>query len=198
MGVLGSSAILAALATMVQPLRLVEQAKGRRRHATSGARAGRDGVSTAAGKRVALAITKVGTKGPDTLIGTKDTDKLRGKGGSDRLIGREGTDDILGGGGNDVIRGGPGSDDDVLRDWGLDGGDGADVIHGGPGDDFLSDGADRAEDRLGGGDGNDGIDAEDSPGARDVIRCGAGKDRAFVDGKDEVRDDCEQVFHIHG
>jgi hypothetical protein len=34
---------------------------------------------------VALAVTKIGTDGPDTLWGTNGADKLIGKGGNDKL-----------------------------------------------------------------------------------------------------------------
>jgi Ca2+-binding RTX toxin-like protein len=135
---------------------------------------------------LALAITKVGGTGNDRLIGTKGPDKLVGKGGRDNIEGR---------GGKDVIRGGPGSDSPSgTGSRGLHGDFGADVIWGGPGDDLLSDGPpiDSAVDSLGGGDGNDWLIASNTPAARDVLRCGAGRDRATVDREDEVRD-CESV-----
>ena len=68
---------------------------------------------------VALAATKIGTDGPDTLMGTKGSDALSGRGGTDWIDGRAG---------NDVIRGGPGNDDPLSsRPIGiLDGGGGAD------------------------------------------------------------------------
>jgi len=79
---------------------------------------------------VALAVTRIGTDGPDTLMGTKGSDQLLGKGGSDRINGR---------GGNDVISGGPGNDEfsGPRPDGILAGGRGADVISGGPGGDLL-------------------------------------------------------------
>src|SRR5918995_7245776 len=77
---------------------------------------------------VALAVTKIGTDGPDTLMGTK---------GSDQLLGRGGTDWIEGRGGKDVISGGPGNEHQLrffLSPIGmLDGGPGGGVILGGPG-----------------------------------------------------------------
>jgi Ca2+-binding RTX toxin-like protein len=148
---------------------------------------------------VALALNKIiGTKGSDLLIGTNGPDWLNGKGGNDRLIGREDRDNILGSRGNDVIRGGPGSDSPRgPGTWGLHGDIGADVIHGGPGDDLLTDGSTNhgdGVDRLGGGGGDDWLIASSSaPPSRDVLRCGAGRDRASVDREDEVRDDCERV-----
>ena len=69
-------------------------------------------------------------------------------------------------GGNDTILGGAGDDR-------IDGGAGNDVITGGSG-----------ADRLFGGPGSDTIYAAD--GERDVIDCGAGRDRAVVDSFDKV------------
>ena len=139
---------------------------------------------------VALAVTKIGTDGPDFLIGTR---------GSDELFGKAGTDWISGRGGDDVISGGPGSDDPLSRAVGmLDGGPGADVISGGPGQDYLDAGSwprDSAVDTLNGGDGNDFLHAENRPAARDIVSCGAGsRDGAVVDRKDIVSDDCERIF----
>ena len=137
---------------------------------------------------VALAATKIGTDGPDTLMGTKGSDALSGRGGTDWIDGRAG---------NDVIRGGPGNDDPLSsRPIGiLDGGRGADIISGGPGIDLLFDGPLRegAQDILKGGDGNDDLTTYNRPAARDMVSCGAGRDLADVDRKDIVSDDCETV-----
>ena len=137
---------------------------------------------------LALALTKVGGPGGDTLMGTKGSDKLLGRGGSDWIDGR---------GGKDLIRGGPGSDEELSPSIGqLDGGGGADVISGGAGDDSLSDGplGDPAVDNLRGNAGNDFIITANRPAARDIVDCGAGGDDfASVDPKDEVGDDCERV-----
>ena len=73
---------------------------------------------------VALAVTKIGTDGPDTLKGTNGTDTLIGKGGNDALFALGGVDNLLGGEGKDwlltgerralagykVSAGGPGND----------------------------------------------------------------------------------------
>jgi hypothetical protein len=83
-----------------------------------------------------------------------------------------GDDEIFGGGGGD----------------GLVGGSGKDLIDGGDGNDELIGGPDK--DRLIGGAGDDRIEARD--GERDVVKCGPGKDVAFVDKKDEVKG-CEKV-----
>jgi hypothetical protein len=46
---------------------------------------------------VALAVTKIGTDGPDTLRGTNGADNLLGNGGNDDLFGLGGRDNQLGG-----------------------------------------------------------------------------------------------------
>ena len=136
---------------------------------------------------VALALTKFGGPGADTLMGTKGSDKLLGRGSSDWIDGR---------GGKDVIRGGRGSDNVLSPAIGqLDGGGGADLRSGGPGGDDLNDGpfSDASVDRLMGGDGNDFLISANGPVARDIVDCGAGRDDfAAVDRKDTVRD-CERV-----
>ena len=57
---------------------------------------------------VALAVTRIGTDGPDTLRGTNKADTLIGLGANDRIFGGlRGNDTLLGGPGKDVvIRGG--------------------------------------------------------------------------------------------
>jgi Ca2+-binding RTX toxin-like protein len=52
---------------------------------------------------VALALTKIGTNGPDTLRGTNGNDNLLGKGGNDRLFALNGRDTLLGGPGKDWV-----------------------------------------------------------------------------------------------
>jgi Ca2+-binding RTX toxin-like protein len=47
---------------------------------------------------VALAVTKFGTNGPDTLQGTNKADNLLGKGGNDVLYALGGRDTLVGGG----------------------------------------------------------------------------------------------------
>jgi len=142
---------------------------------------------------VALAVAKIGTDRPDFLMGTKGSDVLSGRGCTDWIEGRAG---------NDVIRGGPGNDHDLFFSQAigmLDGGSGADVISGGRGRDLLFDGpwpGDSAVDILEGGDGNDFLSAENRPAARDMVSCGGGRDRAWVDRKDIVSDDCERIRRI--
>ncbi|MGD9572780.1 MAG: beta-propeller fold lactonase family protein [Thermoleophilia bacterium] len=88
--------------------------------------------------------------------------------------------------GDDVLYGTAG--DDVIRGKGGD-----DVIRGHRGDDVLIGG--RGRDRLIGGPGDDRIHARD--GARDVVRCGPGRDLALVDAGDRVRG-CERVVRALG
>ena len=125
---------------------------------------------------VALAVTKIGTSGPDTLRGTNGDDNLLGKGandvlyalgGMDNLLGAEGKDWLLTGerralGGNKVSGGGPGND-------GVAGGLGSDTVLGGSGNDFVfgDKGSDRA---VVGGEGRDDIDG------------GTGSDRMLGEG----------------
>src|ERR671920_159569 len=74
---------------------------------------------------VALAVTKIGTNGPDTLKGTNAADTLIGKNGNDRIFGLRGNDNVVGGDGNDLVA------DGILQEHSTDtlsGGDGNDVI----------------------------------------------------------------------
>jgi len=168
---------------------------------------------------VALAVTRIGTDGPDTLRGTNGADNLLGGndalfslGGRDTLLGGEGKDWVLGGnqqralGGDKNLVGGPGNDgvlggegsDSVLGGSGndsADGGTGPDNILGGDGKDHLTDGERRggATDILTGGDGNDVIDPFNKPAKRDVVTCGGGFDRVLADRADVVAPECEKV-----
>jgi Ca2+-binding RTX toxin-like protein len=124
---------------------------------------------------VTLPITAAydGGPGDDRLRGGDQDDTLAGDAGNDSLSGAAGNDTLVGGAGDDVLSGGAG--DDALL-----GGAGNDLIVGGPGADTMSGGA-----------GNDVLRAAD--GTRDVVRCGAGRDRAVVDRKDVVSRTCEHV-----
>jgi len=55
---------------------------------------------------VALAVTKIGGPGPDTLRGINGVDNLFGNGGNDKLYGMRGRDNLLGGSGKDLVLGG--------------------------------------------------------------------------------------------
>ena len=98
-----------------------------------------------------------------TIRGTRKADYLAGGGFDDTILGLGGNDTLVGGAGADRILGGAGND----------------VITGGIG-----------RDRISGGAGSDTIMAAD--GDRDIVDCGAGSDRAVVDGIDVVVN-CESV-----
>jgi Ca2+-binding RTX toxin-like protein len=123
------------------------------------------------GCRVALQ----GTDKPETLTGTDAGDIIFGYGGADRIRGAAHHDCLLGGRGSDTLRGEGGDDR-------LTGGSGADVLIGGPGTNAYD-----------AGKGNDVVQAVN--GRREVIRCGAGKDRARVDRRDRVYS-CERVTRV--
>jgi Ca2+-binding RTX toxin-like protein len=157
---------------------------------------------------VALAVTKIGTDGPDTLRGTNGADTLIGKGGNDVLFALRGNDTLLGGPGKDIVWGGKACCGGSLSDYSggdknLLGGDGNEVVVGGKGsdnilgeegNDLLSSGppGESSANRLFAGDGNDVILVR-QPGAKDIVTCGGGFDRVFAERIDVVASDCERV-----
>jgi len=86
------------------------------------------------------------------------------------------------------MSGGPG------RDY-VFGGGGADVLKGGNDNDWVDaqESIEQGVDRLRGDRGNDFLTAFNRNARRDYVRCGAGRDRAIVDSKDIVADDCETI-----
>jgi len=158
---------------------------------------------------VALAVTKIGTNGPDTLRGTNGDDLLLGKGGNDQLFSLRGNDNLLGGRGNDIVAGGngqhtQGGHKNLLGGPGNDlvnGGLGSDDVVGNEGNDLMFDGEfdhHVRRDNLSSGAGNDVMDTLQYPAAKDVLACGSGFDRVVVDTKDVVAADCERVKVAHG
>jgi RTX calcium-binding nonapeptide repeat (4 copies)/WD40-like Beta Propeller Repeat len=161
-------------------------------------------ATSSALRRLTLDCRIDGTRRRDVLIGTELSDVISGRRGDDRISGLDAPDTLLGGPGDDSITGGPrrsGDDADYI-----DGGPGDDVLNGGSapqseyrgtddlilgrsGADMLRGGPGR--DSLDGGPGNDTIRARD--GEPDQVRCGTGRDRAFVDRHDHVARDCETV-----
>jgi hypothetical protein len=120
----------------------------------------------------ALAVTKtcsnnpcVGTKGPDRLIGTDVKNEIRGLLGPDYIAGKPRADDLYGNRGKDEVRAG----------------NGRDRVFGG-----------RGQDELYGGGGNDTMNSRDD--YQDNINCGLGTDTAYVDRRDQINEDCENVF----
>jgi Ca2+-binding RTX toxin-like protein len=112
-------------------------------------------------------LAVLGTNGPDTLTGGGEGEVVVGFGADDRLRGE---------GGHDCLVGGPGADR-------LTGGDGHDRIAGGGGRDVLIGGAGVNVYDAGGG--NDLVRARN--GRPESVRCGSGRDRAYVDRRDRVR-----------
>jgi Ca2+-binding RTX toxin-like protein len=154
---------------------------------------------------VALAVTKIGTNGPDTLRGTNGDDRLVGKGGQDDIFALAGDDSLLGGPGKDYIAGGGvflprGGDKNLLGGSGNDfvgGGLGSDNIVGGDGNDFLLGGefvTPAAKDIISGEAGNDVIEVINNPAGEDIVTCGSGVDRVWADRDDLIAPDCERVF----
>ena len=156
---------------------------------------------------VALAVTKVGTDGPDILRGTSKADNLLGRGGNDQIFGEGGHDNLLGGPGKDFMGTGNerlagGGDTNLVGGPGNDavvGGFGADNVVGNEGNDFLIGGPglhprEAPNDKLLGRDGNDVFDVLNRPAAKDVVVCGRGFDRVFADRKDVIAPGCEKVF----
>jgi hypothetical protein len=120
----------------------------------------------------ALAATKtcsvnpcVGTKGADRLKGNATKNEIRGLRGADYIAGKQRADDLYGNRGQDEVRAG----------------NGRDRVFGG-----------RGRDQLYGGGGNDTMNTQD--GYKDDVNCGLGTDIAYVDRRDRVNEDCEDVF----
>jgi Ca2+-binding RTX toxin-like protein len=154
----------------------------------------------------ALAVTRIGTDGPDTLRGTIRADNLLGNGGNDLLLGLAGNDQLLGGAGKDIVNGG-----NLARpfkgDKNLVGGEGNDAVQGGLGSDNSVGGEGNdymvggeffdqppAKDTLSGGDGTDVVVVINDPAGKDIVVCGRGFDRVWADRDDLIAPDCEKVF----
>lgn len=132
-----------------------------------------------------------GTEEDEAMGGSEDPDEIFGAGGDDDICGEAGDDQLSGGPGSDKIDGG--ADDDSAsggkgRDF-IFGDNGNDSLRGDAGNDDIVGG--KGRDKVIGGSGNDRIDVKD--GVRDVVKCGAGKDKVYADRRDVVADDCEQV-----
>ena len=141
----------------------------------------------------------MGTRGPDTLMGTPGADVIYAKAGDDSASGKDGPDVIYGQAGSDQLHGN----------------DGQDVLYGGAGDDNLRGGADgdleygneggdslwggQGADQLFGGAGNDLLHALADDNQRDVVDCGPGKDKAWLNSKERGLyriSGCETVFWV--
>jgi RTX calcium-binding nonapeptide repeat (4 copies) len=152
---------------------------------------------------VALAVTKIGTDGPNTLKGTNGADNLIGKGGNDVLFALAGNDNLLGGAGKDEVLGGDernpkGGNKNLVGGPGNDvvaTGFGSDKAVGGTGNDLLFEEKTRglSTDTYSGDPGNDVFLVNNKPANKDIVACGSGFDRVLADSKDVVASDCEQV-----
>ena len=121
----------------------------------------------------AVLVAGAGAGSAATVRGSSGSDVLRGTQRADRLVGLGGRDVLRGLGGNDRLAGGAGDD----------------RLYGDAGNDRVDGG--RGIDRFFGGAGNDLVLARD--GVRDVVKCGAGRDRVLADVADRVSSDCESV-----
>jgi len=140
-----------------------------------------------------------GTPGPDTLVGTPSADVIyakagddvaSGKDGPDIIYGQAGDDELHGNGGHDVIYGGHGND--TIR-----GGADGDIEYGGEGDDSLWGG--QGADQLFGGGGGDVLHALANDNQRDVVDCGPGRDKAWLNIRERGLyrvSGCETVFWV--
>jgi Ca2+-binding RTX toxin-like protein len=112
-------------------------------------------------------LAVLGTNRPDTLTGGVGGDVVIGFGGADRMRGEGGHDCLVGGSGPDRLTGGDGDDR-------LVGGRGRDTLVGGAGTNAYDAGA-----------GNDVVRARNGRG--ELVVCGSGRDRAYVDRRDRAR-----------
>jgi Ca2+-binding RTX toxin-like protein len=158
---------------------------------------------------VALAVTRIGGPGPDTLRGTNGADNLLGNGANDVLYALAGRDTLLGGEGKDWVIAGSPEDQSAQGDKILVGGpgndavlagQGADNVVAGGGNDEIIDGDFRefSHDNISGGAGKDAFFVWHKPAYRDTIVCGSGFDRVLADPKDVVAPDCEWVKILKG
>ena len=83
----------------------------------------------------------------------------------------------------------------------IDGFTGSDRMLGEGGSDWLFDGPldeTSKNDVLSGGEGDDILFGDHVPAVKDIVSCGGGFDRAVVDSKDVVANDCEKVLLVRG
>jgi len=115
----------------------------------------------------ALADTIDGTSGPDDLAGTDQEDVIHASGGKDYVSGIAAGDLLYAGASEDTVVGRDGNDR-------IYGNTGSDILFGNLGNDTINSAGDRG---------------------RDVVKCGLGNaDTVFVDEKDRVKKNRENVF----
>lgn len=152
-----------------------------------------DAVGNAGSYSIGVVLVSGTTSGtPDPVVPTSRADTISGTPGAETIRALGGNDLVRAGAGNDTVFGGLG-DDRLFGDAGNDklrGDAGADTLVGGTGNDVVHGGV--GKDRLSGDAGADIVDARDAkPG--DTVKCGAGRDVAYVDRGDIVARDCEKV-----
>jgi hypothetical protein len=123
------------------------------------------GGTTLAASKMCSNNPCVGTNGADKLKGNDTKNEIRGLAGPDYITGKQRADKLYGDRGKDEVRAN----------------NGRDRLFGG-----------RGRDELYGGGGNDTINARD--GYKDTVNCRRGTDTAYVDKRDRVNEDCENVF----
>jgi hypothetical protein len=138
-------------------------------------------VTARTGDRADSGFTRIGS----LLLGAGDDGGIAYGAG---VFGGSGDDELRGFGDGTLVAGGPGDDElwGIFGDQAMEGGPGEDLLVGGVGDDDLSGGPGR--DQIAAGFGADRITD------RDVVGCGAGRDRAFVSRGDRVAG-CEVVSY---
>jgi hypothetical protein len=119
-----------------------------------------------------------GTAKNDKIVGTSKSDEINSLEGDDFILGGKGRDFLSGGEGGDQINGESGDDS-------IGGGNGEDLMFGGSGDDHIY---------AGQGTNNLYNKSEDIP-YKDLIDCGTGYDRVYVDDID-VYKNCEIVNDV--
>ncbi len=127
----------------------------------------------------AFADTLIGSAAADVLDGGPGNDALRGGSGDDQLIGDVGSDRLSGGAGDDHLSGDPEQGDGVYTPEITFGND---RLRGGVGNDVLGDPG--GVNVFDGGPGNDLLAARNR--RREAVRCGPGRDRAYVDRRDRL------------
>lgn len=134
--------------------------------------------------------TLTGTPAPDVIFARAGDDTAYGRDGADVLYGQAGDDDLHGRDGRDVILGGAGADT-------VHGGADGDIAYGGDGGDSLWGG--RGADQLYGGPGDDVLHALADDDQRDVVDCGPGNDRAWLNARERGLyrvQGCETVYWV--
>jgi Ca2+-binding RTX toxin-like protein len=162
--------------------------------------------------KVALAVNRVGTNGPDTLRGTNKDDNLVGKGGQDDLFGLDGSDNLQGEKNRDNLLGGDKSAPGFAPKGGdknLVGGPNNNLIFGGKGSDNIINNKNNnllfecclrefSKDTLSDGSGNDVINVSHRPAFQNVVVCGRGFDQILTNKKNTITHNYKKMVVVRG